>query len=232
MREDTRCDDAAALIGFLYNDCEPDERARIAAHVAVCAACAEELESLSMTREQLSAWTPPEVRLGFRMSQEPTGNVRTTAWWSRPLPAWAQLAAAVVIFAAGSVVGLMGARTSVTVLDSPPGKTSISNAALTQLEQRLDALEVAAPHLAASHEGVLHVANVSRDIVFRQVQNRVDESEQSQQQELRLANLQVLKDCRNYTDEQLRQLNEQRMREDKLQSQALLASWNTTRNPD
>ena len=107
MRDDIRCEDHAALVGFLYDDCEADERARIRAHLAVCAQCAEELESLSMTREQLSAWTPPDAQLGFRVNPVGVSPARHAAWWSRPLPAWAQLAAAVVIFAAGSLAGLM-----------------------------------------------------------------------------------------------------------------------------
>src|SRR5688572_7576366 len=53
------CTDKAELIGFLYDDCEPGERDRIAAHVADCPDCTAELASLSATRLQLAAWVPP-----------------------------------------------------------------------------------------------------------------------------------------------------------------------------
>jgi hypothetical protein len=140
MRDDIRCEDHAALIGFLYDDCEPDERARIGAHIAICAACAEELEGLSMTRENLSAWTPPDVRLGFRVSQAPAENDRVVAWWSRPLPAWAQLAAAVVIFAGGAVVGMkVTGRAAVAGVD--PLAAAAARTELVQLDQRLTRIE-------------------------------------------------------------------------------------------
>jgi hypothetical protein len=105
MNDDFRCEENAALIGFLYDDCDADEQARITAHLAVCATCAGEIAALSATREHLSAWTPPDAQLGFRMNQ---GDDRASAaaWWSRPMPAWAQLAAAVVIFSAGTAVGI------------------------------------------------------------------------------------------------------------------------------
>ena len=43
MNEIFQCGDNAALVGYLYDECEPDERAAIAAHVAICAACTAEL---------------------------------------------------------------------------------------------------------------------------------------------------------------------------------------------
>jgi hypothetical protein len=53
------CTDKAGLIGFLYDDCEPGERDRLAAHVADCPECTAELAALSATRDQLAAWVPP-----------------------------------------------------------------------------------------------------------------------------------------------------------------------------
>jgi hypothetical protein len=145
------CADKAELVGFLYDDCEPGERDRIAAHVADCPDCTAELASLSATRGQLGAWVPPTFAnatagkpwaLGFQIDParmtgplEATGpgsaahtegaatvdgtarapfsvieagrpdtarDVRAASpWWKQPLPAWAQAAAAVLIFAAG-----------------------------------------------------------------------------------------------------------------------------------
>ena len=168
------CTDKAELVAFLYDDCEPGERDRIAAHVANCPDCTAELASLSATRQQLAAWVPPafakvasrgdatnqgqSVRpasgphpagkpwaLGFQIDParmapaldaagqrsagldnldnaaltadgagrrpfsvveggrpDTASDVRAVApWWKQPLPAWAQAAAAVLIFAAG-----------------------------------------------------------------------------------------------------------------------------------
>src|SRR5688572_22754219 len=140
------CTDKAELIGFLYDDCEPGERDRIARHVADCPDCTAELASLSATRRQLAEWVPPAFAkaatdkpwaLGFQIDPAQTtatpraagpsrdalaadgtgrppfavveggrpdtaSDVRAVApWWKQPLPAWAQAAAALLIFAAG-----------------------------------------------------------------------------------------------------------------------------------
>ena len=111
------CGNQEVLIGYVYDECEPAEGESIAAHVAMCASCTEEIKSLRDTRAHLGAWTPPALALGFqvtRVESEAPAHVdgavdgvrvlRPAAWWSRPLPAWAQVAAAVVIFAAGMSV--------------------------------------------------------------------------------------------------------------------------------
>ena len=102
------CGNHEVLIGYVYDECEPAERESIAAHLALCASCAEEIQALRDTRAHLGAWSPPALPLGFQLTRadsEAHGKVlRPAAWWSRPLPAWAQVAAAVVIFAAGMSV--------------------------------------------------------------------------------------------------------------------------------
>ncbi len=120
MNEIYRCGDAAALVGYLYDDCEAAEREAIEAHVARCTTCTQELASLATTRGQLQGWTPPAARLGFQVTPSraelavPSGfgsaddsapPRQDAAWWRQPLPAWAQLAAAVVIFTAGLLTG-------------------------------------------------------------------------------------------------------------------------------
>lgn len=117
MTQTFRCGDPEALITYLYDEgdrTEGDraERDAVAAHIARCASCADEVASLRSTRTVLAAWTPPEAALGFRMTREderPAPVVlRPAAWWRQPLPAWAQAAAAVLIFAAGTTVGRTG----------------------------------------------------------------------------------------------------------------------------
>ena len=87
----------------------------------------------------------------------------STAWWHRPLPAWAQLAAAAVIFSAGLAVG---AWRTVEASDTGAATTGVSaQAEITRLEQRLRDLETrqnaslpvnAADH-AAAHDEILQV---------------------------------------------------------------------------
>jgi hypothetical protein len=225
MRDDIRCEDHAALVGFLYDDCEADERARIRAHLAVCAQCAEELESLSMTREQLSAWTPPDAQLGFRVNPVGVSPARHAAWWSRPLPAWAQLAAAVVIFAAGSLAGLMAGSTSVTMVSAPPSPgAQAANVALTRIERRLDALEF---KQAPDRQTLVRYDNSSREGVLQQVNQLIAESEQRNQQQISLVAMQVLRDSSNDTKEQLKLAEQKRRAEDLIQSKLVSAVYNS-----
>src|SRR5262249_12824666 len=67
MSETFSCGDHGALVSYLYDECTPTESRAIAAHAAICRACAIELRSLGATREHLATWTPPEVQLGFRV---------------------------------------------------------------------------------------------------------------------------------------------------------------------
>src|ERR1044072_2033018 len=77
MSETFTCGDYGALVSYLYDECAPPARRTISAHVAICAACAEELTALGATREQLAMWTPPDAQLGFRIvSDAPPATVR------------------------------------------------------------------------------------------------------------------------------------------------------------
>jgi hypothetical protein len=149
MNDTFQCGDPGALVAYLYDECEPGERELIAAHVTRCVTCASEIETLGATRRTLAAWRPPDVELGFQITRAQdaaparvlTPNI---AWWRAPLPAWAQVAAAVVIFAAGVSIGL--ARNTAPDQTSPreagliptaTTATAVSRQELAQLEQRL-----------------------------------------------------------------------------------------------
>src|SRR2546430_197732 len=57
MSEMFTCGDHAALVSYLYDECEPPQRRAISAHIAICSACAEEAAGLTATREQLALWS-------------------------------------------------------------------------------------------------------------------------------------------------------------------------------
>ena len=122
MNAMTVCGNYEALVAYLYDECAPAEREAIAAHVAICASCREEIGALRDTRAHLASWTPPALPLGFQItraeSEAPATVLRPAAWWRQPLPAWAQVAAAAVIFAAGM---------SVNSLRSAPGAPSVAS---------------------------------------------------------------------------------------------------------
>ena len=95
--------DRDALIAYLYDECDPAERARVEDHLGVCARCADEVAALRSVRGALDAWTVPEPSLGLRVVSE--RETRSAPWWAfARRPAWG-LAAAVVVFATGLVLG-------------------------------------------------------------------------------------------------------------------------------
>ena len=207
MNQTFQCGDNTALVGYLYDECEPAERQAIEAHVDVCAACAAELAALGSTRLQLASWTPPEAELGFqvvrpqarahRAEQEsvlrpsvPWG-LRPGPWFRQPLPAWAQAAAAFLIFAAGLWLGVE--RGSAPAGTAPAAATVASGSAvpantatatdLAALEQRLRA-EMAQVRTASSSAAGAPASTSSEAQLLARVRALIDESEQRQQREL------------------------------------------------
>lgn len=208
------CGNQEALVGYLYDEQAPAERAAIAAHLLVCSRCAKDVAALGATRAELAAWTPPEVQLGFRVAaQESAGSalmsplavVEPSRWWRQPMPAWAQAAAAVLIFAVGAGLGALRGSANAT----PPGAAAVTSADaavspgdLAALEQRLRA-EIAQlrPTAVATAEAstepgapVPAAAPASQAELLRQVRSLVEESEQRQQRELTLRTAAVIRD--------------------------------------
>jgi len=159
MNDRPSCATPEALVTYLYEECEPEERSSIAAHVAICAWCAEEVRALTDTRAHLASWSPPALPLGLQItrteSDQPAKVLRPAAWWRQPLPAWAQAAAAVVIFAAGMSVNAFrssgappaavvqsGTPQSVAVADTTPvDDLGVTRTEFARLEARLRAIE-------------------------------------------------------------------------------------------
>ena len=208
MNDAFHCEDRDALVAYLYDECDPAERAAVAAHVSHCPACAEEVASLRATRTQLAAWTPPAASLGFQMTatderREPlpfTVPARQAGpWWREPLPAWAQAAAAALIFAAGLTAGTLGSssgRDSIATAPAPspvpaagstpvvervappaPSARVVSAADLARLEQRLRAIESAQIRNASARtvSAASVVARDDRQVTPAGVQNLIDE---------------------------------------------------------
>ena len=133
MKQQPPCDDKSSLMAYLYDECDANERRLVEQHLAGCATCAAELEQLREVRSALREWTPPEQALGFRVVRDASTVVRPSRWWSRDgmrVPAWAQLAAAVLVLAMGAAIGQLGVR-----------REAPSSADLAKLERRLEQQE-------------------------------------------------------------------------------------------
>ena len=211
MSVEFTCGDPAGLAGYLYDECDAAERAAVAAHLAACPSCAAELTALGATRTALASWTPPDAALGFRITSseadaerpvneaELNNVLRPAQWWRRPMPAWAQVAAAIVIFAGGAVLGM---RTS----DRSPGPpavatapraasnstASVSASDLAAVEQRLRAEMSALRNVGTSREGPQIPSNEAA--VLQRVRALLAESEERQQRELAFRLTQVMRD--------------------------------------
>jgi hypothetical protein len=206
MKELTSCVTDEALVTYVYDECEPAERDAIAAHASYCVRCAEEIQSLRDTRAHLGAWIPPSASLGFRItSDEPEASARVlrpAAWWRQPLPAWAQLAAAGVIFAVGLGIGASRSTTGAPASQaSAAGSAAASRviaapvAAVTsqdmgRLNERLRALEAN----QAQHNGVQMVrtaATIDDAELMARVQQLIDERITATSQQQRTENVRL-----------------------------------------
>ena len=219
MTETFQCGDNPALVGYMYGECEPAERRAIDQHLLVCPACAAELETLGATRIQLAGWTPPEAQLGFRMvSDAPPNVVRPVPsvvegpprWWARPIPVWAQAAAAAVLFASGLSLGVWrgtssdataslgnspaAAAATLAATPSTAAASVVSASDLAALEQRLRSEMSLLRASAPAQAGTSRTASVSEADILARVRALIDESEQRQQRELALRTAQVVRD--------------------------------------
>jgi anti-sigma factor RsiW len=199
MSNTFQCGDNSTLVEYLYDECSPETRQAITAHLALCGVCAAEVAALESTRIQLTAWTPPDTDLGFVITRPaPAPPPVRTAWFARPLPAWAQVAAAVVLFGAGLSLGIVRGttpRTPATQVAATPERgtaTPVSAADLTALEQRLR--REMAQVRAGSAPAAAAPLSASESQVMARVRALIEESEQRQQRELALRTADIMRD--------------------------------------
>lgn len=95
------------LIAFLYGEIDPVQRAAFEAHLATCERCRRELTDLRDARADLQKWTMPEARPSIVHEMLPARPVAPANQGTarkagarmriRDIPAWAQVAAAVLV---------------------------------------------------------------------------------------------------------------------------------------
>ena len=187
------------LIAYLYDDVDPAERAAFDAHLPGCARCRRDLATLGGVRRQLARWTPPEFN--------PSSALRTpqSAWW-RQLPAWAQVAAALLFLGIAAGAANLDVRYDANGLSVSTGWSKsapavaakpvnqmlpvnlVSHDELSALEQRLRT------EIRAASAPQPTRASAADAETLRRVRALIDESEQREQRELALRVAQVLRD--------------------------------------
>ncbi len=110
------CPENEALVAYVYDECEPAERAHVERHLETCTACAAELDGFAVLRGTLREWAPPEARLGFRVvaegDAEASGARSASTWWSGGglRPAWGAALAATTVLVAGAAIASVEVR--------------------------------------------------------------------------------------------------------------------------
>jgi anti-sigma factor RsiW len=84
-----------ALVAYLYDDGQAGGRTLFENHLAACADCRHELAALRGVRAQLARWAPPEPAFSVIADGARPGRHSAAQWW-REIPAWAQVAAALL----------------------------------------------------------------------------------------------------------------------------------------
>ena len=199
MTAEFKCGDPAALAGYLYDECDPAERVSVETHLAMCVTCAAEVAAMSATRSALASWTPPDAALGFRITSprevEAANVLRPPQWWQRPLPAWAQAAAALLIFAAGAGLGMRSGNPPAAVPAPSAAISSVSAQDLAALEGRLRReMNTLRPTSAAPTPVQPSHASAADAAVLQRFRALLAESEQRQQRELALRVAQAIRD--------------------------------------
>jgi putative zinc finger protein len=200
-----------ALVAFLYDEIDPSTRASFEAHLATCAQCRGELSALRGLRPTLRRWAPPEPAKPFVYGA--TGRFPGVgSVWSRlrDIPAWAQVAAAMLFLGVGAGVANLDVRYDPQGLSirtgwsrpvspaaaAPPAGSAPWHAELAALEDRLRG------ELGRSQPSPLLIAaqaqrpapSLSDIDVLRRVRALIDESERRQQRELALRVADVMRD--------------------------------------
>jgi anti-sigma factor RsiW len=236
-------DREAALMAYLYDDMTPEERAAFDAHLAACARCRVEIGGLRDVRQQLTLWSPPSFAaapdrsilgqtvddrrradvIDFESArQSPTTTKRS--WW-REMPAWARVAAALVVLGVSAGIANLdvhydGSGLSVrtgwskAVAQSAAVKTTDGSRAVDDKPWRDDlaALEQQLRHefhdASPASPPVVRNAAVNDAEVVRRLKALIDESEKRQQRELALRVAEMLRDVNAQRQADLRKIDQ------------------------
>src|SRR6188508_2428812 len=96
------CNQREKLIGYVYDECEPAERAAVQEHLETCADCRTEIAALRSVRSDLQSWQVPDA--DYVSVWRPFAPAPAPSWWQQ-VPRWAMAAAAGVVMMSGAAGG-------------------------------------------------------------------------------------------------------------------------------
>jgi hypothetical protein len=209
------------IVAYLYDDIEAAERRVFQQHLLTCTICRDDIAAFKTVQKQLAKWAPPEP-VGLTSHQPPATSHQPRAWW-REIPAWAQVAAALLFLGVSAGVANLDVRYDGNGLSVKTGWSGGSaksggsdrsggseiakgsqdapwRADLARLEQQLTselrAAKVSVAPVSAT-AAVVRTASTTPSAdadTLRRVRARLDESEKRQQRELALRVAEVLRD--------------------------------------
>jgi hypothetical protein len=212
-----------AIVSYLYDDSsdfDAVDRAAFGAHLPACDRCRTELAAFGDVRSSLGSWSPPEAATLHTRA----GAVERKGWW-RDIPAWAQVAAALLVLGVSAGIANLDVRYDANGLrirtgwsaieTTPAARTAAASDApsrsdLTALEQRLRTefrqaaaagTASAAPATAAAI-AARAASETNREILLR-ARALVDDSERRQQRELALRLAEAMRDLNAQRQEDL-----------------------------
>ena len=216
------------IVAYLYDAIESGDRADFEAHIAGCIACRLELSELGAVRAQLAAWAPPEPAAGWVASRGAYGGTQKIGrgWTARigEMPAWAQVAAAMVLLgvAAGAAnldvsydqsglavrTGWMRSGATSQPISVQAGRETPVAAALESAPWRADlaALERQLRGDLQSSRPASQT-DAAETSIMRRVRALIDESEKRQQRELALSVAEVASETRMQRVQDLRNID-------------------------
>jgi hypothetical protein len=93
------------LVDYLYDELDAAARRAFDAHLASCGTCRGELAELRAVRTELAEWAPPEPARVLAIAPSAAAPRRNVVWSAlAEIPAWAQVAAAMLALAVAAGV--------------------------------------------------------------------------------------------------------------------------------
>jgi hypothetical protein len=132
------------IVAYLYDDIDPIDRASFDAHLASCGRCRADLADLRGVRADLAKWAPPEPAFTVVAAR---GHEPAAIGW-RSIPAWAQVAAALLVFGVSAGIANLNVHYGTDGLTIRTGWSRSGVAAQNEAAKGADALELSAAKAA------------------------------------------------------------------------------------